>query len=164
MADAFGVDVCDGAQQLVGVELDKQVGHHLLHLQILFHYAVRSVRDEVHDNIEVHFFWLISIRVKRLAHLNAVGVMEHFQDLKLSVLVSFVLEDLFDSNCLTGLSNSCLEDDSERAISNDFFSVVGEALLWEGEQRGQVRLIIIVPNGACDGGPLTTACLFLDEV
>lgn len=64
MADAFGMDIGDGAQQLVGVELHEQVWHHLLHLQVLFHYAVRSVWDEVHDDIQVHFFRLISVRVK----------------------------------------------------------------------------------------------------
>jgi len=68
--------------------------------------------------------------------------MKHFQDLKLSVFVSFVLEDLLDGDCLAGLSNSCLEDYSERAIANNLFSVVGEALL-KREDRREVRLFML---------------------
>ena len=56
-------------------------------------------------------------------------MMEHFQDLKLSVFVPFILEDFLDGHCLASLRYRRFEDNSEWAISNDLFSVIGEALL-----------------------------------
>ena len=57
-------------------------------------------------------------------------MVEHFQNLELSVLVPLVLEDLFDGNCLASLRNSGLEDHSKRAIADNLLRIVGEALLF----------------------------------
>ena len=56
-------------------------------------------------------------------------MVEHLQNLQLSVLVPLVLEHLLDGHCLASLCNRRLEDNSKRAISNDLFGIIGEALL-----------------------------------
>jgi hypothetical protein len=83
----------------------------------------------VHNNIQVDLIGLIAISVERLAHLDAVRVVEHLEDLQLAVLVALVLENFFDGNSFTSLGNCCFENDTERAISNNFFSVVSKGLL-----------------------------------
>jgi len=55
-------------------------------------------------------------------------MVEHLQNLQFSVLVPLVLEHFLDGYCLASLRDHCLEDNSKGAISNDLFSVVGEAL------------------------------------
>ncbi len=129
MADALGMDVSNRSEQLVRVKLDEQVGHHLLHLQVLLHDAVGRVRNEIHHNVQVDLVLLVTIRVEGLAHLHTVGVVQHLQNLQLSVLVALILEHLLDGDCLACLRDRGLKDDAERAISNDFLSVVSEALL-----------------------------------
>lgn len=64
MADALGMDVGDRAQQLVRVDLHKQVRDHLLHLQILFHHTVRRVGDVVHHHIQVYLVFLVTASVE----------------------------------------------------------------------------------------------------
>ena len=113
MADALGVYVGDRAEQLVGVELDQEVRHHLLHLEVLLHHTVGCVWDVVHNNVQIDFVRLVSISVERLPHFDTVRVVQHFQDLELSVFVPFVLEYLLDGHCLSRLRNGCFEDDSE---------------------------------------------------
>jgi hypothetical protein len=51
MTNANSVNICESADQLVGVDLDKDRRHHLLHFQEIFHHPVKSVRDVVHDHI-----------------------------------------------------------------------------------------------------------------
>ena len=113
MADALGVNVSDRAQKLVGVELDEQVWHHLLHFEILLHDAVRCVRDVVHHDIEIDFLRLVTVSVERLAHFDTVRVVQHFEDLQLSVLVSLVLEHFLDCHCLACFRNSRFENHSK---------------------------------------------------
>ena len=113
MADALGVYVGDRAEQLVGVELDQEVRHHLLHLEVLLHHTVGCVWDVVHNNVQIDFVRLVSISVERLPHFDTVRMVQHFQDLELSVFVPFVLEYLLDGHCLSCFRNSSFEDDSE---------------------------------------------------
>ena len=113
MADALGVYVGDRAEQLVGVELDQEVRHHLLHLEVLLHGTIGCVRNVVHHNVQVDLVRLVSISVERLPHFDTVRVVQHFQDLKLSVFVPFVLEYFLDGHCLSRLRYRCFEDNSE---------------------------------------------------
>ena len=136
VADAFSVNVSDRAQQLVAVELDDQVWHHLLHLEVVLHYSVRSVLDVVHDNVQVDLVWLLAVGVEGLTHLNAVRVVQHLEDLQLTILVALVLEDLFDGNSFASFCYRCLENYAKRAIANDFFSVVSERLLLQKKRLG----------------------------
>jgi hypothetical protein len=85
----------------------------LLHLEVVFHHAVSRVLYIVHNNIKVDFIRFISIRVKRLAHLDTVRMMEHFQNLQLSVLVALILEDFLDSHRFSRLGNRCFKHNSE---------------------------------------------------
>ena len=60
-------------------------------------------------------------------------MMEHLQDLELSVLVALVLKHLLDGNSLASFRDRGLEDDSKGPIANNLLSVVSEALLLEKE-------------------------------
>ena len=55
--------------------------------------------------------------------------MEHLENLKLSILVPLVLEDLLDGYGLTRLRDSRLEYHAEGAIADNFLSIISEALL-----------------------------------
>ena len=113
VANALRVDVGDRAQQLVRVELHQQVWHHLLHLEVLFHDAVGGIRNVVHNDVEVDLIWLVPIGVKRLAHFDAVRVVEHFQNLELSVFVALVLKDFLDCHSLSSFRDDGFEHNSE---------------------------------------------------
>ena len=56
-------------------------------------------------------------------------MVEHLQNLQLSVLVPLILEHLLDGYCFASLCDRCLKDNSEGAIPDDLFSIIGEALL-----------------------------------
>ena len=56
-------------------------------------------------------------------------MMKHFKNCELSVFVTLVLEDFFDSNSFSGLGDGGLEDHTEGSITNDLLSVVSHALL-----------------------------------
>ena len=58
MADAFGVDVGERAEHLVGVEFDEQDGHGLLHAVVVLHHAVHRLGDEVHHDVQVELLLL----------------------------------------------------------------------------------------------------------
>jgi len=52
--------------------------------------------------------------------------MKHFQDLELSVLVSLILEYLFDGDGFARLSDGRLEDNSEAAVANNLLRIISE--------------------------------------
>ena len=56
-------------------------------------------------------------------------MVEHLKNLQFSVLVPLVLEHLLDGDCFASLCDRGLKDNSKRAISNDLFGIIGEALL-----------------------------------
>jgi len=136
MANALCVDIGNRAQKLVRIQLHEQVGNHLLHLEVLLHHSVGSIWDIVHNYVEVDLLGLVTVCVEGLAHLDTVGVVQHLEDLELSVLVPFVLEYLLDGYRLASLRNRRFEDHSERPIANDLLSIVREALL---RQKQQIR-------------------------
>ena len=129
MADALCMNVSNGPHELVRVQFDDNIWDLLLHLVVLLHHSVGSVRNVVHHNIQVHLIWLLSVRIERLSHLDAIRMMQHFQNGQLSILVPLVLEHLLDGYCLSGLSDSRLENDTKRPISDNLLCVVGHTLL-----------------------------------
>ena len=135
MANSFSVNVCNRTQQLVRVNFNEQVGNHLLHFQILLHYAVSRIRDVIHNHVQIHLIFLVPARVEGLAHLDAVWVMQLTENLKLAILISLVLEHFFNGDRFPSFSDGGLEHDSKRTIANDFFSVIGEALLLNNDQN-----------------------------
>lgn len=56
-------------------------------------------------------------------------MVEHLEDLKLSILVPLVLEDFFDGHGLACLRDSRFEYNAEGAIADNFLSIISEALL-----------------------------------
>lgn len=129
MTNSFRVNIRNRPHQLVRIEFYNQIRNHLLHFQVLFHHTVCSVWDVVHNHIQIYLFWFVSICIETLPHLDTVGMVEHFQNGEFSVFVPLVLKNLFDSNSLTSFSNSCLEHNSKRSVTNDLLSIVSIALL-----------------------------------
>ena len=113
VANSLSVDVGNGPHKLVGVQFNNKVWHLLLHFMELLHYSVSSIGDVVHHHVQVNLIRLVSVGVKALSHLHAVGVMQHLQDGQLSILVSFVLEHFLDCYGLTSFGNSSFEHHSE---------------------------------------------------
>lgn len=66
-------------------------------------------------------------------------MVEHLQDLQLSVLVALILEHLLDSDSLASFCNCGLENDAKGPISNDLLSVISEALLLQ-QETSETRL------------------------
>ena len=128
MANTLGVNVGDGPHELIRIQFDDKIWHLLLHLVELLHHSVGSVRNVIHDDVQIHLIWLLSIGVEALPHFDAVRVMQHLEDGELPILVPFVLEHFFDGYSLSGFGDSRFEYDSERSITNNFFSVVSHAL------------------------------------
>ena len=60
-----------------------------------------------------------------VSHLDTVRMVQHLQNLELSVLIALVLEDFLDSYSLACLSYGSLEDHSEGSIAHNFVSIVG---------------------------------------
>ena len=125
VTDALCMDVSDTTEQLVRVNLDKDVWDHLLHLQVLLHDSVDCIRNIVHDHIQIHLVWLVTICIERLPHFYVVRVVKHLQNGEFSVFVPLVLEHLLDGYCLTRLCDRGLEHHSKRAVPDNFLRVVG---------------------------------------
>lgn len=60
MADALGMDVREGAEQLIDEKLDLEDGHDRLHLVEVTGGAVYSLRDEFENEVEVNLIFLQS--------------------------------------------------------------------------------------------------------
>lgn len=58
MADALGVDVCEGSEQLIDEKLDLEDRHDGLHLVEVAGGAVNSLRDEFENEVEVDLIFL----------------------------------------------------------------------------------------------------------
>ena len=129
MADSFSVDIGNRSHQLVWIQFYDQVWHHLFHFKVLLHYSVGRIRNIVHNDIQIHLIWFISISVETLSHFNAIWMMQHFQNSELTIFISLILKDLLNGDCFTGFSNGSFEYDTKWAITNDFFSIVGHTLL-----------------------------------
>lgn len=67
VADALRVDIGEGAEKLVDVELDLEDGHDSLHLVEVARGAVDGLGNEFEDKIQVH---LVLLWLKRLAARN----------------------------------------------------------------------------------------------
>lgn len=72
------MDISNRSEHLIGVEFDEKGWNHLLHLQVLLHHSVDSIRYEIHDDIEIDFIRLVPVCVERLPHFDTVRVVKHF--------------------------------------------------------------------------------------
>jgi len=144
VADSSRVDVCNRAHELIGVHLDEQWWDHLFCLDKVLHNSVDGLCDVFHHDIQVNFIRVVSIRVKRIQHSYAIWVCQVLHDRQLSVFVPLILEYLLYSYKLPGFCDSCFENNTERAISNDLLNVVSESLraLYESEQATYILATI----------------------
>ena len=58
MANAKRVNVGDGPEALVGVQFDEKQRHLLLDLVVMLYHAEHSLRDVLHDDIQIYFIFL----------------------------------------------------------------------------------------------------------
>ncbi len=113
---------------MIRVQLDQKRRDHLFHFHILFHNSVESIRNKVHYDIKIYLLWLFSISVEKLAHFYTIRMVKDFQNFELTVLVSFILKNFFNSYSLPSFCDCRFKYDSKWAISNDLLGVIGQAL------------------------------------
>ena len=104
MAVAQGVDVGKRTEALIGVQFDQKDGHWLLHLVVVFQYAIDRLRDVVHHDIQINLILLVALGVKCVLELDNIRVLQFLHDLKFTVLVSFILVDFLDGDNFSSLS------------------------------------------------------------
>jgi hypothetical protein len=75
---------------LVGVEFHIHQGHALVHAIVVLGNSVNCFRDVFKDQVEVKLILLCG-RKEAVLECNDVGMVQQSHDLKLSVLVPFVL-------------------------------------------------------------------------
>ena len=97
------MDVRECAEALVCVQFDEKNRHRLLHLVVVLEDAVDSLRDVIHHYIKVYFILFVTLGVKGMLECDDIWVLQLFHDLQLSVLISFVLVHLLNSNDFTCL-------------------------------------------------------------
>ncbi|KAI0561909.1 shaggy protein kinase [Gracilaria domingensis] len=68
--------------------------------------------------------------------LTDVCVIDHAHDLQLAILVTLILQNLFDGNGLARFAHGSLKDDAEGAISNDARGAVTDRFLGGGGGGG----------------------------
>lgn len=112
VADAESMQVGQGPEVLVDVQLDEQHGHGLLHLAVMLQNAVHGLRHVIHDDVQVYFVLLLALGVECMPQRDHIRVEELTHDLKLTVFVPLVLVDLLDSDDFTSLSNRCLRSET----------------------------------------------------
>lgn len=78
MADTLGVNIGDRPHQLIRIELDYQIGNHLLHFEVLLHDAIGCIRNVVHYDVEVDLIGLVAICIEGLSHFDAIWMVKHF--------------------------------------------------------------------------------------
>ena len=104
MAVAQGVNVGKRTEALIGVQFDQKDGHWLLHLVVVFQYAIDRLRDVVHHDIQINLILLVALGVKCVLELDNIRVLQFLHDLKFTVLVSFILVDFLDGDNFSSLS------------------------------------------------------------
>lgn len=100
VTDADRVDVCQGSQELVHVQLDLEHWDNLLELGVVPKGAVDGFGDKLEHKVEVDLVLLVAVRVEECLEVDNVGVGYQAHDLQLAVLESLVLQHLFDRNLL----------------------------------------------------------------
>lgn len=125
MAVAESVDIGEGAEGLVCIELDQDYRHLLLHLVVVLEDAIDSFWHIVHHNIQIDLILLVTLSVERMLQLNDIGVRQLLHDLQFTILVALVLVNLLDSDLLTvrALSRR-LENDAKGAIADHSVRIV----------------------------------------
>lgn len=126
VANTEGVNVGEGPERLVCVQLDQDHWYLLLHLVVVLEDPEHGLWHVVHHDVQVDFIWLITLSIERMLERDHVGVIELLHNLQLSVLVSLVLVHLLDGDSLTVFIHGGLEDDSEGAIADNTVSIIGE--------------------------------------
>lgn len=120
VADALRVYVCERAEQLVDVELDLEDRHGGFHLVEVAGCAVNSLGDKLENEVEIDFILAFAIGIVESLELDNVGVSHYPHDLQFSVLEALVLQHSLDGSVLPAGRQLGLEDDTERAIADDF--------------------------------------------
>ena len=69
MTDSKGMNVSQGPESLIGIELDQYGWHLLFHFVIVFENSVNCLWNIVHDKVEVYFFRLFDMKISKLPYL-----------------------------------------------------------------------------------------------
>lgn len=98
------MDVGKRTEALIGVQFDQKDGHWLLHLIVVFQYAIDCLWDVVHHDIQINLILLVALSVKCVLELDNIRVLQLLHYLKFTVLVSLILVDFLDGDNFSSLS------------------------------------------------------------
>jgi hypothetical protein len=107
VADTHGVDVGEGTEQLIGVELHKDLGDELSLLLYDFERTLHCFRYIFHHDVQVVFISFFSLREKSILQLNNIAVIQLLHNEHLPILVPHILEHFLDRHFLIG--HSCVD-------------------------------------------------------
>ena len=90
----------------------------------------------VHDNVQINLIWLVTLSIESMLERDDIGVIKFLHYLQFSILVPLILVHLLDGYLFAILVHSRLEHNTERPVTHNTVSVVGETC----------RLLILFPS------------------
>ena len=126
VANTKRMDVSQGPESLVGVQLNEDHGHLLLHFVVVLQDPEHGLRHVVHYYVQVDLIVLVALSVERMLQSYYVRVIELLHYLQFSVLVSFVLVHFLNGYLLRVLVHGGLKHHAERSVSHNSIGVVSE--------------------------------------
>mmetsp|Transcript_6753 Transcript_6753/g.16414 ORF Transcript_6753/g.16414 Transcript_6753/m.16414 type:complete len:210 (-) Transcript_6753:29-658(-) len=106
--------MCDASADLVHVQLDQHHRQHALLPRVALHHPIHRLRNVFHDDVEVGSLLAVAAcalllgrygGVVEVTQLDHIRVPQQLHDVQLAILVSRVLQHLFDGDGLLGLHN-----------------------------------------------------------
>jgi len=124
VADAYSVDVRNRSEHLLCIELHEDVWKALPSLNILSIQRVYGFWDVLHHHMQIYLISVLSLREIRVLQLKNIRMIQFFEDLQLSVLVSLILQYLLNGNDLSSFSNFSLVYHSKGPTTDHLFSLL----------------------------------------
>ena len=113
VADTESVDVADGAEELVGVELHQYHRHQLFLLLVKLNDSRHSLRNVLHDYIEVDLLGAAALLIKCVLQRNHIRVVQLAHYVEFPILIPLIMVQFLDGHLLLGLINNRLKNDAK---------------------------------------------------
>jgi len=103
---------------LIHVKFNIDKRHSLVCTTIMFQNSIQALRDILHNQVQEKLVFTCS-RKEAMLQTNHIRMIHHTHQLKFSVLVSSILQNLLYRHGFSSLQTFCLENDPERACTNN---------------------------------------------
>ena len=119
------MDVCEGTEDLIHVQLDIEHGHRLLELCVVARSAIDRLWHEFEQQIQEHLVLLVAVGIEVVLERNHVRMVDQAHYLQLSILKALVLQHLFDGDGrVVALQEFRLEHDTKGSVADNFVASV----------------------------------------